>query len=239
MSKDQAYTAIVLKKTQFNEADEIITFYTKELGKVRGVAKSVKLAKSKLQHSLQGLFLVKVVFADSRRSSTQSALKKIIRCEVLNSHSRIRENLPAAKAGLFASEAVFRSTPDEQINTEVFELLKNFLAFLSQAEHSEYVLQMALAKFQLLLLKYLGHEILFPKQSEGQLYFSNSFGGFGYNLEAGDRVRVSESMLGFSDYLLSASIGESALKPEMKTFADLLSNFLEYQIERKLTAKNL
>ena len=53
MSRETKLTGIILKKQPLNESDEIITFYTKENGKIRALAKSVKSSKSKLQQKIQ------------------------------------------------------------------------------------------------------------------------------------------------------------------------------------------
>ncbi len=60
MPRENTYLSIILKKQAFKEADELITVYTKEAGKLRVLAKSIKSPKSKLQHGLQVLFLVKI-----------------------------------------------------------------------------------------------------------------------------------------------------------------------------------
>jgi DNA repair protein RecO (recombination protein O) len=77
MSRENTYAALVLKKQPLNEADELITVFTKEIGKLRVLAKSVKFAKSKLQYSLQSLFLVNLTV-------TGGGLPKIIGVEVVN-----------------------------------------------------------------------------------------------------------------------------------------------------------
>ncbi len=89
--KETNYTAIVLKKQLFNEADEIITFYTLEAGKVRALAKSIKLSKSKLQNALQSCYEVKLELAGKKN------LKTIIGASVINPHSGLRENLDKLK----------------------------------------------------------------------------------------------------------------------------------------------
>jgi len=52
--------AIVLSKRNFGEAEQFISFYTKEFGNVRAVARGVRLLKSKLCSFLDHLSLVKI-----------------------------------------------------------------------------------------------------------------------------------------------------------------------------------
>jgi DNA repair protein RecO len=104
--KELQYTAVILKKQPINEADEIITFYTQESGKVRALAKSVKLAKSKMQNWLQLLFAVKVVL------SGRSNLKTISYAQVIHTHEFLRSDLQAIKFAQVASEILLKFTPD-------------------------------------------------------------------------------------------------------------------------------
>jgi len=139
MSREISYTAIILKKQAFGEADEIITFFTREAGKVRGLAKSVKLAKSKLQNNLQNLTLVDVSLAG------QGQLPKIIAAEAKQTFTGLRHNLDSLKRAFYASELVLRFTPDGQKDETLFALLLEFLECLDAgAGHAD----LALAKFK-------------------------------------------------------------------------------------------
>lgn len=139
MLNEQNFTAIILKKQPFGEADEIITFFTRENGKVRGLAKSVKLAKSKMQNSLQSLFVVSLTLAG------RGNLAKIISSEVRETHGGLRVNLENLKYAFYAQEVVLKFTPDGQKNEELFELLIKFLKFLETHTQN---LDLALAKFK-------------------------------------------------------------------------------------------
>ena len=44
---------IVLKSTEFKEADKIVTIYTKNYGKISAIAKGVRKIKSKFESSLE------------------------------------------------------------------------------------------------------------------------------------------------------------------------------------------
>ena len=122
--REQTYHAIILKKQAYKEADEIITFFTKEQGKIRGLAKSVKSPKSKLQQKLQALFLVEVRL-------TLGKMPKIISAETVKVYHHLRENLQAMKTAFYATELTLKITADEQKNEVLFNLLQDFLQFLN------------------------------------------------------------------------------------------------------------
>ncbi len=147
MPREQTYTAIILKKQPLGEADEIITFFTRESGKLRGLAKSVKLSKSKLQNSLQSLFVVQIYLAG------KGHLPKIISAEPQKVFSGVREDMEALKCAFYASELVLKFTPDAQKDEGLFDLLVGFLEFLELFPESRGV---ALAKLKVDFLQLEG-----------------------------------------------------------------------------------
>src|ERR1700679_4253725 len=102
MAHEQLYHSIILKKQPYLEADEIITLYTLELGKLRVLARSLKAAKRKLQQSMQSLFVVDVRTAGSRD------FPKVIGAEVVQSFSGIRESLESAKYAFYACQLALK-----------------------------------------------------------------------------------------------------------------------------------
>ncbi len=60
------YTAIVLKKLEVGETDRLYTFYTKEQGKVRAVAKGIRKSGAKLASQLENGTFVDVSVARTR-----------------------------------------------------------------------------------------------------------------------------------------------------------------------------
>lgn len=58
--------AIVLRRTNFNEADRIISFITADHGKVRGMARGVRKLKSKLAGGLELFSISEVTFGIGR-----------------------------------------------------------------------------------------------------------------------------------------------------------------------------
>jgi DNA repair protein RecO (recombination protein O) len=233
MSRETSYKAIILKKQPYGEADEIVTFYSAEIGKLRALAKSSKFSKSKLQYGLQSLFLVNVTLAGS-------GLQKIIGVEILESFSKLRESFEATKISFFAVELVLKFSPDEQKNEKLFELLVSFLKFLNVAQGN--ILSLGLAKFKIEFLKSMGLGINLPSIDQaGQIGISNSQGGFLTKDDAVDyRPVSSESLKLFLD-LNEASFSElSAISHSPNTLdelQELLSGFLTYQLERDIKSE--
>jgi DNA repair protein RecO (recombination protein O) len=231
MSRESQYTAIILKKQPFLEGDEIITFFTKEQGKVRALAKSVKQPKSKLQAKLQALFLVSLTL-------TTGKLPKIIGVEVQKVFSSLRENLEGLKRAFYAVELVLKFTPDEQANEQLFILLENFLQALDKNQ-TEASLEFLLAKFKIEVLKALGLDIRYPKSSVSQpaMFFGAALGGFSEQKTA-DAMQVSAQAYQAFVRLNNAGFETpGSVNVDITELQNILSQFIEYQLERKVNSE--
>lgn len=198
MSRELKLTAIILKKQPFKEGDEIITLFTKELGKIRVLAKSVKSPKSKLQQKLQALFLVDVIV-------TQGNFPKIIGAEPIKVFQAMRENLQAMKMAFYAIELVLKLTADEQKNEALFNLLEAFLEFLD-FEKNRQILNLGLVKFKIEILENSG---LGVQNNKTDLFLKIKSAGF-ENLSAlGASAGLSslqESLSQFIEYQLERKV---------------------------------
>ena len=119
--------AVILKKNAFSESNEVVTMYSRQAGKVRGIAKAVKRLQSKLAFGLQNLFYSKIDLVDARKRLT------IIGAKPVNTFKYLRENKSAVHAGLFGAELVLKSTADEQPNEALFDYFVQFLEHLDLA----------------------------------------------------------------------------------------------------------
>lgn len=233
MNRETKLIAIILKKQPFKEGDEIITFFTKEQGKVRAIAKSIKFSKSKLQQRLQNLFLVNLILSTG-------GLPKIISVEPIEAFLRMRESLDTVKVAYYATELILKFTPDGQKNEKLFNLFLNFLRFLD-SENTEKSLAFGLARFKMDILTASGLNISTVAFANGNktVYFSPSQGGFVYT-KPPDAIMVSRKAC--QDYLNLMTDNFT----ERKNFEDniisnelqsLLSFFIEYQLERKIKSE--
>src|SRR5665213_380175 len=103
--------AVVLKKNVFAEGSEVVTLYSRDEGKVRAVARSVKSSKSKLSFGLQDLFLSDVEVSVSRRSGSMGTVTGV---KPVNTFMHMRESDVAVHLALFATELLLKATPDHE-----------------------------------------------------------------------------------------------------------------------------
>ncbi len=230
--RETKYTGLILKKQAFLEADEIITIFTKEKGKVRVLAKSVKLVKSKLSGSLQNLFLVEITVA-----KPSARLPKLIGSRVINSFSSLRENLECLKRTFYAQELVLKFTADEHKNIKLFDLLHEYLKFLDDDKNLN-LLNIGLVKFQIEFLRAVGHSISADKNilSSKEVGFSLSKGGFYQSVKKDESAHKALKQFlslegnGFN-HLLNIKLEETM------ELARLLFEFIKYHLERDVNSE--
>lgn len=122
-------TAIILRRETFREADLAVTLLSREWGKIRAVAIGAKKAQSKLAGQLEPLRELRMMLAQGRHFDKigQAVVRENFG---LYHHSRV--------AGLWlgqkAADLVSRILPERQRETEVYELLKEYLFLNSQTQ---------------------------------------------------------------------------------------------------------
>ena len=233
MSREQQYTAIVIKKQALGESDEIITFYTRELGKVRAVAKSSKLPKSKLQAQLQPMFLCQLTLAGS------GSLPTIIRVQANKPFANIQNDPDRTPFWYVVAELVLKATPDEEQNEMLFSALEQFLEFLDTPVLSSDDALRGLLKFKLMFTDALGFNVV---NSDADLtkpvFFRNSFGGFVQDEKPFDASHVHPNTLTSFDALRDMNYdqicGSNLVVDELN---GLLTQFISYQLEREIKSE--
>jgi DNA repair protein RecO (recombination protein O) len=139
--------AVVIRRARLREADRVITFFTREMGKVSGIAKGVRKAKARLAGHLELLTYTELTLARGKNLDT------IIGSQTLAPYLTIRNSLERTAYAIYLSELVFHFTPEEQANKGVFDLLVETLENLGEASNPELLTRY----FELNLLKNLGY----------------------------------------------------------------------------------
>jgi DNA repair protein RecO (recombination protein O) len=129
--------AIVLKATNYGESDRIVTFYTLEYGKVKGIAKGARNSKRRFVNALEPFCLSRLNFL----SSGQAHLDFIEGCDVLCHFTGIRSDLEKTLAASYFIELFDGFMPEEKKSEASFHLLHDFLFFLENKSFSEAVLR--------------------------------------------------------------------------------------------------
>src|SRR5262249_5419935 len=149
MSRQRLYRtpAVILKRMDLGEADRIVTLLSRDVGKVRAVARGVRRATSRSAGHLEPFTLSDVLFAVGRD------LDVISQADTLESFRAVREDLHLATHAYYLAEMVDLLTEDHLENRAVFDTLVDGLHDLAASDDSRLVLVI----FHLRLLDALGY----------------------------------------------------------------------------------
>ncbi|HEY8462002.1 MAG TPA: DNA repair protein RecO [Blastocatellia bacterium] len=111
--------AFVLRTFTIKEADKICVFFTREAGKLRGVARGARRLKSRFGASLEPFTEVSLVYFQKENKE----LVSISNCEIIN--SQFVEGLSSETLGVihYLAELVIEFVPDHEPNEKVYRLI--------------------------------------------------------------------------------------------------------------------
>jgi DNA repair protein RecO (recombination protein O) len=118
--------AIVLRTYPMREADLLVTLFTRQEGKVRGVARSAKKSKRRFGGALEPLTYVRAFYEDRERQE----LTRLDSCEVIESPLATEVSYPRAVALGHVAELLDELLPDREANDTVFRLTLSVLSSL-------------------------------------------------------------------------------------------------------------
>ncbi|MBU6435164.1 MAG: DNA repair protein RecO, partial [Nitrospirae bacterium] len=125
--------AITLKSRKWGDADRIVTFYTKEMGKVRGVARGARRMKSRLGASLEPLTICHLNLFEKSGDS----LYRISQVDLVEPFMRFREDLTLMTAAARMVNVVGAVTPDGDPDPQLFGTLEQGLRALVTSQDPE------------------------------------------------------------------------------------------------------
>lgn len=108
--------ALVIRHSNFGEADRVLTLYSRENGKVRVVAKGVRKLKSRKAGHLEPFTHVQLQLARGRD------LPIVTQAETIEAFSNIRNTLEITAQASYVLEILDRFTFDEEENRDLFRL---------------------------------------------------------------------------------------------------------------------
>jgi DNA repair protein RecO (recombination protein O) len=120
-----ASDALILRTWPVNEADLVVSFFTRDYGKLKGVAKAALKSRKRFGGALEPMTLVRAFFADRPRQE----LVRLDQLEILR--SPLSAAVDYARAGVlsFYAEVLEETLPEQDPQETVFRLM---LAVLEQ-----------------------------------------------------------------------------------------------------------
>jgi DNA repair protein RecO (recombination protein O) len=142
--------ALVLRTTDWSETSRIATLWTREFGKVRGVAKGGRRLRSNFESALDLLTVCSIVLL--RKSS--GGLDLLTEAQVVRRFPQLTGNLAALYAGYYVAELLTDLTEENDPHPTLFDEAVQTLEALGAAEGAT---GPRLARFELVLLRELGY----------------------------------------------------------------------------------
>lgn len=144
----QRAQALIVRFTDFSETSRIVTAYTAELGKVRGLAKGGRRLKSNFESALDLLTVCSIVLL--RKPSRQ--LDLIIEARVTERFAALTRKLDALYAGYYLAELLSDFTQEDDPHPTLFQTAVETLRQLGSSDLTTEVI----LHFETQLLRELG-----------------------------------------------------------------------------------
>ncbi|HXF70662.1 MAG TPA: DNA repair protein RecO [Thermoflexus sp.] len=148
MERERLYRteAIILRRSDFGEADRLLTILTPEFGKLRVLAKGVRKIRSRKAGHLERFMRTSLLLARGRE------LDLISQAEVIASHPHLREDLARSTMAHYVAELAEIFAPEGEESRALYRLLAETLDRLD----AEADPQRALRYYELHLLELAG-----------------------------------------------------------------------------------
>ncbi len=200
---------IVLRRQSVTESSLIVTWYTREFGKLKTLAKGARRPKGPFQGKIDLFYCDEIVFLPSRRSD----LHLLHDCFLEEPHRRLRESVESLAAASYACELVEMATEREDPNVRIYLLLAAILDALERRTNA-----VLLIWFEIQLLSAAGWA---PKweAAAGVSKVLRSLAGA--SLKGAERVRLSgEQIIAGQQVMWGLWDAELGRKPRTRQFLE-------------------
>ena len=167
--------AIVLKSFDFRETSRIVTFFSRDYGKVKGILKGIRKDPKKFGSQVDKFSVNDIVYYQHRNSD----LHLVSQCDLRVFFFEVRKDLKKTMAASYILELVDCIMPVEERNNDVYELMNDYLTSLETVSDTSKLVHM----FQVKILLYSGFKphldscLECRKKILGQARFSLAKGG--------------------------------------------------------------
>ncbi|MHB1000636.1 MAG: DNA repair protein RecO [Armatimonadota bacterium] len=230
--------AIILRRINFGETDRIVTMYTREKGKISGIAKGARKAITRLAGATEVITYGRYQLASGKN------LDIFAQVEVRDSFPRIHCDLYRIAHATYMAEIIDKFVEEDEENPDLFDLLLSSLYLMDRDNDPEMISRM----FELQFMRDIGYEPVLDKclrclkpLESGQLSFSPSLGGVvcrecGHLPE--DAINISREAVDTMQRLLNADAHEvesmEVSREVLDQIARVMRWYIRYRAERDL-----
>ncbi len=232
--------AFILRTWNFGESDLLVSFFDRERGKRRGIAKGAKRSKKRFGGILSPLFLVELDYFEKPSSS----LVRIDGCTLIHYYSSLPSHLGKLLTGCCLLEILERVLPEGDGGEEFFLLLARTLDCLDREDQTGALLWIFLLRALALLGMQPQLSICIhcrrPLAPEGVFGFSVPLGGpvCGGCIRQGtsthrvnaETLRLMQSWLGVPEEAFSAA---GIHEPRVREAKAIIERFYTHHVARE------
>ncbi len=149
---------VILRRTDYGEADRIITFLTSDYGKIQVIAKGVRKQKSKMAGGIELFSVSELQFIKGKGD-----IGTLVSTRLLHHHGRIVKDLERTETA-YAILKTANKTIEDQAGSEYYQTLYESLAALDNPKVPPVLTE---ASFTMRWLQHLGHVPQFTVDSRG------------------------------------------------------------------------
>jgi len=171
--KQLVSSAIVLKRTNFGEADRIIQVITPDQGKMSLMAKGVRKVNSKLAGSIELFSTIDVTYIPGRGS-----INRLITARLKKHFSNITKDFERTNSGYDFIKIINKVTEDE-VDEQWFNLLENAFKYLDSFSIDINLIRIW---YYLNIFELTGHTPNLNSDRDGKRYSEE--GRYGFDLDA-------------------------------------------------------
>src|SRR5215469_3339327 len=144
--------AVVLRTWPVHEADLIVSFFTRDHGKIRGVAKAALKSRKRFGGALEPMTLARVWFVDRPRQE----LTRLDQLEIIRSPLSAPIDQPRLTVLSFFAEVLEEALPEHDPQETVFRLLVSVLEHTTAVQSETVQPWMPLTYFSLWMTRLMG-----------------------------------------------------------------------------------
>ena len=150
MPRDRTYRseAIVLRRSDFGEADRMLTLYSRELGKIRVLAKGARKPQTRKTGHVELFMRTNFLIARGRN------IDIITQAELVEAYPALRDDLVRTTYAAYAAELLDKLTAEEDRDLRKYNLLSDALNWIAQGDN----LLLAARFYELRLLSLAGYQ---------------------------------------------------------------------------------
>ena len=142
--------AVVIRSMDFSESDKIVTFFTRDFGKLRGIAKGAKKSKKRFSNTLELFSYISLLFFQKENLG----LARINNCSIIKAHMEIYKDIEKMAYGSYFIELINELVGEREKNNEVFNLLVDSLSMVNGHKPGEEIARI----FEIRLLSLVGYQ---------------------------------------------------------------------------------